>query len=422
MKDIIIKTKKVKTVNEKTLIVTMDISKIVNTGYCRCPDGTEVEPFEFSNNGRGFNKLWECITQTMRTHKLEQMVVGFESTGPYAEPLLHYLRKRKVKVVQVNPMHTKKLKELHGNSPNKTDQKDPRVIADIIALGHALTVIVPEGTAAELRRLTHARERSIQRRTALLNQLQDLLFVIFPEFIQVIKNIKSKSAKYILGNYTTPQEIIETGIEPLSFMLRKISRGRFGREEAESLYKAAINSVGIEEGQESIVLEIRECLRCIEASDQFIDEVKNRMSNYLKEIPYSSYILSLKGIGEITTAGLIGELGDFRKYRTISEVIKLAGLDLYEISSGKHKGEKHISKRGRPLMRKLLYFASMNVVKKGGALHKEYQIHLQKGMPKIKALIAISRKLIGIIFALVRDHSMYIENYSKKPYPLKEAA
>ncbi|MCP4991638.1 MAG: hypothetical protein GY928_37935, partial [Colwellia sp.] len=41
---------------------------------------------------------------------------------------------------------------------------------------------------------------------------------------------------------------------------RKISRGRFGREEAESLYKAAINSVGIEEGQESIVLEIRECL------------------------------------------------------------------------------------------------------------------------------------------------------------------
>lgn len=110
------------------------------------------------------------------------MVVGFESTGQYAEPLLHYLTKRRVALVQVNPMHTKRLKELQGNSPNKTDQKDPKVIADIIELGHALTVIIPEGAAAELRRLTQARERAIQRRTALFNQLQDLVFVLFPEF------------------------------------------------------------------------------------------------------------------------------------------------------------------------------------------------------------------------------------------------
>jgi transposase len=49
------------------------------------------------------------------------------------------LRKRKVRLVQVNPMHTKKLKELQGNSPNKTDKKDPKVIADIIELGHSLS-------------------------------------------------------------------------------------------------------------------------------------------------------------------------------------------------------------------------------------------------------------------------------------------
>ena len=52
-------------------------------------------------------------------------------------------------------MHTKRLKELQGNSPNKTDRKDPKVIADIITLGHALTVVIPEGPAAELRRLIH---------------------------------------------------------------------------------------------------------------------------------------------------------------------------------------------------------------------------------------------------------------------------
>ncbi len=417
-----IKTKKLKRVNDKTLIASVDISKATHVGYCRCPDGTEMKPFNFFNNGRGFNKFWKCISDSMKKHELQDMVVGVESTGPYAEPLLHYLRKRKVNIVQVNPMHTKRLKELQGNSPNKTDQKDPKVIADIIELGHALTVVIPEGASAQLRRLTHARERATQRRTALLNQLQDLVFIIFPEFVQIMKNVKSKSAKYLLQNNPSPEDIVEIGLEELRFKLRQISRGKLGKERAEELYKASIDSVGIKEGQESILLEIKECLRGIEGSEKFIDEVESLMSFYLGQILYSRFILSIKGIGEITVAGLIGELGDFRKFNTISEVIKLAGLDLYEISSGKHKGNKRISKRGRPLMRKLLFFVSINMVKKNGILHKRYQAHLDKGMIKMKALIAISRKLIGIIFALVRDHNVYIKDYSKKHNQLKKAA
>ena len=61
----------------------------------------------------------------MSAKNMEEVVVGFESAGLYAEPLLHYLMKKKVKLAQVNPMHTKRLKELQGNSPSKRDQKDP---------------------------------------------------------------------------------------------------------------------------------------------------------------------------------------------------------------------------------------------------------------------------------------------------------
>ena len=129
----------------------------------------------------------------------------------------------------------------------------------------------------------------------------------------------------------------------------------------------------------------------------------------------------MKGIGEITAAGLIGEVGDFSKFKTISELEKLAGLDLFEVSSGKHKGVRRISKRGRSGLRKLLFFASLNVVRKGGVLHDWYQAAQDRGMPKMKALIAISRKLLKIIFALVRDHSNYVVNYSK-PGELKQAA
>ena len=421
MKDI--KTKKAKLINGKILIVTVDIGKTMNTGYWRCPDGRECKSFEFFNNGRGFNKFRSIILKVMNIYNLKDMVVGFESTGPYGEPLIHYLRKRDVKLVQVNPMHTKRLKELQGNSPNKTDRKDPKVIADIIELGHALTLVVPEGTAAVLRRLTHARERSMTRRTTLLNQLGDLVFVLFPEFLQEMKNLKGKSAQYLLNHYPTPQDIIEFGLEPLTHILKKISRGTLGEERAKALYEGARRSVGIKEGQEGILLEIKSILALIMASDRFIADVEEKMSHHLEKIPYSKYILSIKGIKVITASGLIGEVGDFRKFKTISEITKLAGLDLFEISSGKHKGQRRISKRGRPLMRKLLYFAGINVVRKGGIFHEEYQRYLQRGMLKMKALVAIARKLLRVIFALVRNHKEYVSSYIRpQNLSLKEAA
>lgn len=407
------KTKKLKVVNEKTLIATVDVSKNKHTGYCRCPDGTEMKPFDFFNNGGGFDEFWSRISKIKRDHNLEQIVVGHESTGPYAEPLLQYLRKKSVRIVQVNPMHTKRVKELQGNSPNKTDYKDPKVIADIIELGHALTVVVPEGAAAELRRLTQARERSVHRRNALLNQLHDLTHLVFPEFLQVMKDIKSKTAQYLLKNYPTPQDIVGYGLGELTKIIKNISRGKLGKVCAEALYDAARTSVGIVEGRKSIILEIREILAHIEAGEQFVDNIEKEMSHNLKQIPYSRFILSLKGIGEVTAAGLIGEVGDFNKFTTIAEIEKLAGLDLFEISSGKHKGTCRISKRGRSLMRKLLFYASINTVRKGGIMHETYQRHIESGKPKMKALIAIARKLLRIIFALVRDHNVYVIDYCR---------
>ena len=62
-------------------------------------------------------------------------------------------------------------------------------------------------------------------------------------------------------------------------------------------------------------------------------------------------------------------------------------------------------------MRKLLFFAAINAVKSNGIMHDSYQRMLGRGMPKIKALTAISRKLLRLIFALARDNTMFIEDY-----------
>ena len=409
-----IKSKKVKRINKKTMIATFDIGKNVHYGYFRAPDGRERKPFSFCNGQNSFKQLWTEICRFKCDHQLEQVVVGFESTGPFAEPLFHFLRKKPVKLVQVNPVHTKRVKELTGNSPNKTDKKDPRVIADVISLGHALTLVVPSGAAADLRRLTQARERTLKDRTAAINQLQHLIFVIFPEFLTIMKNINTKTAAHLVKYYPAAQEIAALGVEDLTAIMRKISRGKLGRERAQELITAAKNTVGICEGCQSILLEIAHLNARIENDNEFIDTLKNQLEHYLRQIPYSSSIVSIKGIGIVTAAGLIGEVADFKKFDTISEIMKLAGLDLYEISSGKHRGQRRISKRGRPLMRRLLFFAAINTVKSNGIMHETYQRMLDRGMLKMKALIAISRKLLGLIFAIVRDDTKYIEDYSAK--------
>ena len=405
------KTKNLKTVNERTLIVTIDIGKSVHHGYCRVPGGQDIHPFPFYNGQKSYEDFWAKIVTCKQKNNLEEIVVGFESTGPYAEPLMNFLATKSVKLVQVNPMHTKRLKELTGNSPNKTDSKDPRVIADVISLGHALTVVVPKGPAAELRRLTQARQRASKNRTALVNQLHHLMYVVFPEYTQVMKKITSKSSLYLLKNHTSPEEIVELGFANLQVILKKVSLGRMNHSKAKALFEAARNTTGIDEGRESLITEIRHLVSCIERESQFMDHLENQMSQYLNQIPYSRSILSIKGIGEITAAGLIGEVGDFRQFKTISEIMKLAGLDLYEISSGKHYGQRHISKRGRSYLRKLLFFIAINTIRTSGIMHERYLGMVDRGMPKVKAVVAISRKLLRIIFALVRNHSTYIENY-----------
>jgi transposase len=406
------KSQKIGTINEKTLVVTLDIGKKIHYGYLRAPNGNDIEPFRVENLRKSFEQFWIKVADFKKQQGLENVVIGFESTGPYAEPLFHYLKDKPVTLVQVNPMHTKRVKELTGNSPGKTDKKDPRVIADVICLGHALTVVIPEGPAAQLRRLTQARERAMTTRTAMVNQLQQLVFVVFPEFFSIMGSL-TKTATYLVKNYTTPETIYAMGVGALTEAIKKVSCGKLGQERAKELFEAAQDSIGIHEGRESILEEISHLVCQIEGQNGFIDKLETQMAEFLGQIPYSGSILSIKGIGVTTAAGLIGEVGDFRKFRTISEVMKLAGLDLYEISSGRHKGQRHISKRGRSLMRKLLYFAAINAVKSNGIMHQPYQHMLDRGMPKVKALIAISRKLLRIIFALARDNAQYVEDYDQ---------
>jgi transposase len=406
-----LRTKKVNVIQEGTLIVAIDVGMASNHGCCVTADGRSTKTFRFDNTREGLDTLWNMALASKTRFQCNEVIVGYESTGPYGEPLLHYLRQKQATIVQVNPLHTKRMSEINDNSPLKTDRKDPRVIADVIRIGHSLSVVIPEGDAAYLRRVNNARERHTKERTALLNQLQQFVFLIFPEFTRIIKTIFCKTALHILKKYTTPSKIGSVKIEKLGEEMRRRSMGKFGAEHATALINFAKTTIGIQEGLDGLVMDIQHALVQLEMVDSLMAELEHEMEITLQRIPYSRKLLSIKGLGIVTVAGLIGEIGDFTKFTTQSEIAKLAGLDLYEVSSGKRQGQRRISKRGRSLLRKILYYAAMQTIRKNGIMHDYYQRLIGRGMKSMMALVAVSRKLLRIIFAIVRDDTEFIMNH-----------
>jgi transposase len=403
------KHNKNKKITPKTLIVTVDVSKGKHTGYFRTVDIDTVKPFEFKNTGKGFNEFWKRIMSYKQKYNLDGILFGCESTGSYGFPILQFMKNKGAEVVQVNPKHIKRIKEVIDNSPNKTDSKDPRVIADVLLLGRYLQVNLPEGIVADLRCKIQYRENLIEDTSRIKNRLEGLLAQFFPEFLEVMKGFRSKTSMYLLEHYPCPSNLVELGTEQLIKELKKVSRGKFKEEKALTLIYYANNTIGLREGIKGYKDQVNCYMEQLKILNRQLKEKEVEIESILKYIAISRLLLSIKGLGKITVGILISEIVDFTNFSIIPEILKYAGLNLYEISSGKHQGQRRISKRGRSLLRKGLFYASLNLIRKGGVFHEDYQRLLSNGMKPIKAVVAISRKLLRVVFAMVRDQKEFIQ-------------
>ena len=150
----------------------------------------------------------------------------------------------------------------------------------------------------------------------------------------------------------------------------------------------------------------------IKRSEERLKEIEHQITDLLRQIPLAEYILSIPGIGAVTCGVFLGELGNPDYFKNPQQIVKYAGYDPKENDSGLHTGRKIISKKGRWLLRKYLYFMAMRVVHRS-AFFKEYYEHKQKGMirplTKKEALCAVILKLIRVIFALMRDRRLFTE-------------
>ena len=405
--------KKIEQVTDATIVVGVDIGSQIH--YARAFDnrGRELTKrvFTFKNDIDGFNSFNQWA-ETLKTDNCKtDVMIGCEPTGHYWFAFAKYVSEHEKTLVMVNPFSVKKIKELDDNSPKKTDLKDPKTIAKLVVDGRYSIPYMPEGIYAEIRDLVYSRDRIIKQHNISANRIQRWLAIHFPEYLGLYTRFDASSGLAVLEKAPLPRDIITLGVDGIRKIWHdKKMRGRGVTEErAKILVEAAHNSVGLDGGVGTkselymLLEEHRLWTSQLEAINKVLEET-------ILKVQHVEKLLAIKGVGSITIAGFIAEVGDIRRFNSPKQIQKYAGLELVENSSGKHKGKSRISKRGRRKLRKILYQVMVPLLARNQefrAIYDYYVTRVKNPLKRRQAMVAVSCKLIRVFYAILTNGMDY---------------
>lgn len=399
-----------------TLIVGVDVAKSLQ--WARFVDyrGMEVgKTVSFRTGKIGFNSIISEIKKICNNKLLknpfDKVIIGMEPTGHYWKTLANYLTKQGYKVVGVNPYHTKKAKELDDNSPTKCDKKDAITIARLVKDGRYFDPYLPQDVYAELRSLTNARISILKRNNALKNTITAILDEYFPEITDVFKNpITGKASRQILKVCPFPSLILELGEAGILKEIKKAVKKTVGIKKVRQLIEAAKESVGVDYAIQSSKLKLSLIIEELELVERQLADLETAMRKLLESTGYAERMLSMNGIGVVTAAMFLGEVGDPMRFEDSRQISNYAGYNLTEDSSGKNKSGTAISKRGRKQLRGILYKMSLIMVSKNAEMKELYnylKTRETNPLKKKQALVVVSKKIITVIYNMLKKDENY---------------
>ncbi|ATP40283.1 IS110 family transposase [Solibacillus sp. R5-41] len=418
---------KINQVTENTLVVGMDIAKRIHYACFVDERGRVIEKaFAVHQSKEGFENLYEKIRQMMKEAKKTEVIIGIEPTGHYWMNLAYFLDQYGIPLVMVNPMHVKRSKELDDNLPTKNDKKDALVIARLLKDGRFSYPRILKEVEAELRIGSTLRLKLTEDLASIKNRIIRWLDRYFPEFTQVFPTF-GKMALTALERTPMPQDIQGKTAEELVFFYRQVGGMRAPQlPKAKLLIEKASNSIGLTEGQKMAKHEIATLLRQFRLLETEIEAVNDQLTELAKTTMEYDLLASVPGLGDATIVDLLSEVGSFSLYENPRQLIKLAGLTLRENSSGQHKGQKHISKRGRKRLRHILFKVIVPLIRHNLAfkqLHEYYTTRNQNPLRGKQSMVVLCGKLLKILHGICKKKVYFNEQLMMKDlYSLGEAA
>ena len=399
-----------------TLIVGVDIAKKVH--WARFVDyrGVEIgKAISIRCDRQGFEsivaKIQLICNSTVDRQPFDKIIIGMEPTGHYWKTLASYLMEAGYQVVGVNPYHTKRAKELDDNSPTKSDRKDALTIARLVKDGRFFVPYLPQEIYGELRVLTNARVSVMKHSSAVKNTITAILDEYFPEIWKVFKYpLKGKASRQVLKSCPFPGFILSMSESGILTEIKKAVKKTVGLKKVRELTCAAATSIGVSCGLNAAKLRLSLLLEELELLEKQQNEVEQAMESALFKTGYCAQILSVKGVGIVTAASFLGEVGDPLRFQDARQIARYAGYNLVEDSSGNSKSGTHISKRGRKQLRSILYQMAFTMVGGNSEMKALYQYLITRNANPLKrkqALVVVSKKIITVIYSLLKKQEFY---------------
>jgi transposase len=359
----------------------------------------------FINDLDGFEKLERWMNGLQQKHRLNNLIIGMEPTGHYWFNLANWLLDKGINVVLVNPATTKRNKENRDNTPSKSDPKDALVIADVVSRGYYSDYKRQEHVFQRLKTIMSDREFWITNSVRLQNRIIRWLDIRFPEYPSVFKDWTCQRSLATLKEFPTPLDVQSLTVEDVIQRWKKHMKrpgGATGIQRASHLIYEAKQSIGDTTALAEAKQDLQRLLEQYERIVEMLDKIEKSILALLGEIPMAEQMRSIKGLGPIFTAAILAGAGDLKLYAHGRQLLRRAGLNLAESTSGKRKGQIILSKRGDAILRKYMYLATTQLVANNPSFkqwheHNVQNKHMKKHRSILKLVGKLARVLIGII-------------------------
>ena len=392
--------------------VGIDVSKDKSTVCMLRPYGEVVEaPYNIDHTEQALNTLIERIKSFD-----EDVKVVLEATGGYHQVVVAKLLTSNIFTVVVNPYIMKKYCAATLRKA-KTDKIDSIRIANY-GIDHWFSMTAycpPDEIYKELKLLGRQYEQYVRLKVGCKIQLANLLDGVMPGIKSILQgtvpaySTKDKLCDFVekYWHYDNIKKMSEKQFLSDYEKWTKRKGYRYNESQAIAIYQLSNNNIPtLKSSTPSTKMLVLQAVKSVREAELTLSLIISQMQEIASTLPEYSVVREMKGVGDVLSVRLIGEIGDVRRFRNGSSLVAFAGIDAPPYESGKFVGtNRNISKRGSSTLRKIGYeiMHSLKVSKptEDSAVYDFIIKKENEGKPKRVAKIAGLNKFLRIYYARV---------------------
>lgn len=336
------------------------------------------------------------------TATAEQVIWAVDMTSSSAALLLGLLIAAGQRVVYV-PGRTVNRMAGAFRGEAKTDAKDARVIAETARMRRDfLPAAPPEELVAELSLLLGHRRELGTGWVRGINRIRDLLTGIFPALERAF-DFSTRSALILVARYQTPAALRKAGRKRVETYLRRAGARNTGQVADKALAAADAQTVVLP-GQDTAAGLIAGLAADLLDLDRRIKDTDKAIAAKFGKHPQAGIIQSLPGMGTQLGAEFVVATGDLSTFAGPDQIAAYAGLAPVPRDSGRVTGNLHKPKRYNRALRMVFYMSALSSINTPGPSRDYYNKKRAEGKPHQQALMALARRRIDVLWALLREN------------------